>query len=114
MFAVFDRYGDIEPLGMGEQGIFYQGTRHLSELVVSLWGARPLLLSSTIQADNFVFTADLANVDVSRGDEVIVPAYTFQATASAPMAAGDCELELPGSVFPGERCSISGFARGMV
>ena len=55
MFAVFDRYGDIEPLGMGEQGIFYQGTRHLSELVVSLWGARPLLLSSTIQADNFVY-----------------------------------------------------------
>ena len=77
MFAVFDRYGDIEPLGMGEQGIFFQGTRYLSELVVYLWDSRPLLLSSTIQADNFVFTADLANVDVGKDDEVIVPRDTF-------------------------------------
>jgi hypothetical protein len=36
MFAVFDRYGDIEPLGMGEQGIFFEGTRFLSELGLSL------------------------------------------------------------------------------
>ena len=93
MFAVFDRYGDIEPLGMGEQGIFYQGTRHLSELVVSLWGARPLLLSSTIQADNFVFTADLANVDVSQGDEVIVPRDTLHVVRSKFLWQGACYEE---------------------
>jgi glycogen debranching enzyme len=72
MFAVFDRYGDIEPLGMGEQGIFFQGTRFLSELGLSLWNARPLLLSSTVKSDNFIFTADLANVDVSDGHGLIV------------------------------------------
>jgi glycogen debranching enzyme len=93
MFAVFDRYGDIEPLGMGEQGIFYEGTRHLSELVVSLWGARPLLLSSTIQADNFVFTADLANVDVSRGDEVVVPRDTLHVVRSKFLWQGACYEE---------------------
>src|SRR5438067_1387550 len=29
-FAVFDRYGDIQPVGMGEQGVYQRGTRFLS------------------------------------------------------------------------------------
>ena len=29
-FAVFDRHGDILPEGMGEEGIYHRGTRHLS------------------------------------------------------------------------------------
>ncbi len=69
MFAVFDRYGDVEPFGMGEQGIFFEGTRFLSELVLSLWDTRPLLLSSTVESGNLLFTADLANVDVSANSE---------------------------------------------
>ena len=82
MFAVFDRYGDIEPLGMGEQGIFFQGTRFLSDLVLSLWNARPLLLSSTVESDNLVFTADLANVDVSEDHSVIVERGTIHVLRS--------------------------------
>jgi glycogen debranching enzyme len=82
MFAVFDRYGDIEPLGMGEQGIFFQGTRFLSELGLSLWNTRPLLLSSTVKSDNFVFTADLANVDVSDGRDLIVERGTIHVLRS--------------------------------
>ncbi|HEV2399749.1 MAG TPA: amylo-alpha-1,6-glucosidase [Candidatus Sulfotelmatobacter sp.] len=72
-FAVFNRYGDIEPLGLGEHGIFFRGCRHLSEWVLALWDARPLLLSSTVKSDNFVFIADLANVDVSDHQRVVVP-----------------------------------------
>lgn len=82
MFAVFDRYGDIEPLGMGEQGIFFQGTRFLSELGLCLWNARPLLLSSTVKSENFVFTADLANVDVSDSHSVIVERGTIHVLRS--------------------------------
>jgi glycogen debranching enzyme len=82
MFAVFNRYGDIEPLGMGEQGIFFHGTRFLSELVLSLWNAPPLLLSSTVKPDNLVFTADLANVDVSEGNDVIVERGTIHVLRS--------------------------------
>ncbi|PYV88087.1 MAG: amylo-alpha-1,6-glucosidase [Acidobacteria bacterium] len=74
MFAVFDRHGDMGPAGRGEEGIFFQGTRHLTHLVASIWNLRPLLLSSSIQADNFVFTADLANVDVqSEKGNIVVP-----------------------------------------
>src|ERR1043165_8219753 len=32
MFGLFDHYGDIRPYGLGEQGIFYEGTRFLSNL----------------------------------------------------------------------------------
>jgi N-terminal domain of (some) glycogen debranching enzymes len=58
LFSVFDRVGDIQTSGLGEQGLFFQGTRHLSELILRLWGARPLPLSSTIETNNFLFTAD--------------------------------------------------------
>jgi hypothetical protein len=72
MFAVFDRFGDILHEGMGEQGVFYNGTRHLSEMHLRLWKERPLLLSSTIEPNNFLFTADLANLDVSKHDKVAI------------------------------------------
>jgi glycogen debranching enzyme len=64
MFFVFDRLGDVQTTGLGEEGLFYDGTRHLSELSLNLWNARPLLLSSTVATNNFLFTADLANLDV--------------------------------------------------
>ena len=67
LFSVFDHLGDIQTSGLGEQGLFFQGTRHLSELLLRLWGARPLPLSSTIETNNFLFTADLTNLDKVRG-----------------------------------------------
>lgn len=72
MFSVFDHLGDIQTYGLGEQGLFFQGTRHLSEFTLCLWRARPLLLSSAIKANNFLFTANLSNLDVSQGDRVAI------------------------------------------
>jgi glycogen debranching enzyme len=72
MFFVFDRLGDVQTSGMGEQGLFYNGTRYLSELSLNLWNARPLLLSSTVATNNFLFTADLANLDVHRGGDLAI------------------------------------------
>ena len=63
---MFDRLGDVQTSGLGEEGLFYDGMRHLSELSLKLWNARPLLLSSTVATNNFLFTADLANLDVLR------------------------------------------------
>ncbi|HEY6388951.1 MAG TPA: glycogen debranching N-terminal domain-containing protein, partial [Candidatus Acidoferrum sp.] len=74
---MFDHLGDIRTSGLGEQGLFYQGTRHLSELVFRLWGARPLPLSSTIETNNFLFSAHLTNLDVSNLDRVAIPRGTF-------------------------------------
>ena len=77
MFAIFNRYGDIETTGLDEQGIFYEGTRILSQLEVYLGNAKPLLLSSTVKQDNSLFTADLSNVDLSRDGTVVVPRDTL-------------------------------------
>src|SRR6266542_6067852 len=63
-FAVFDRYGDIQPIGLGEQGIFHEGTRFLHKLILNLGNKRPLLLSSTVREDNVLFVVDLTNPDV--------------------------------------------------
>ena len=76
-FSVFDHLGDIQTSGLGEQGLFFQGTRHLSEFILSLWNARPLLLSSAIKANNFLFTANLTNLDVSQNDKVVIPRGTL-------------------------------------
>ncbi|MGH7782962.1 MAG: glycogen debranching N-terminal domain-containing protein, partial [Candidatus Binatia bacterium] len=62
-FAIFDRYGDIHQSGLGEQGIYHDGTRHLSRLEFRLGNLRPFLLSSMINEDNILFTADLTNPD---------------------------------------------------
>jgi glycogen debranching enzyme len=81
-FGVFDRQGDIQQQGMGEQGIFHKGTRHLSEMTLRLWNERPLLLSSTVEANNFLFTSDLANLDVSRNGSVAIHRGTLHVLRS--------------------------------
>lgn len=63
-FAVFDRYGDIQPVGLGQQGLFYEGTRYLSKLEIEVSGHKPLLLSSTTSEDNVMVTVDLTNPDM--------------------------------------------------
>ena len=77
LFSVFDHLGDIQTSGLGEQGLFFEGTRHLSEFLLRLWDARPLPLSSTIETNNFLFSAHLTNLDVSHLDRVVIPRGTF-------------------------------------
>jgi glycogen debranching enzyme len=62
--AIFDRHGDIQPIGLAQQGIFFQDTRYLSRLELRIGRMRPLLLSSSIQEDNVLVTVDLTNPDM--------------------------------------------------
>jgi glycogen debranching enzyme len=93
-FLVFDRLGDVQTTGMGEQGLFFEDTRHLSELVMLLWGTRPLLLSSTVETSNFRFTGDLANLDVSRDNQVVVPRGTLHVLRSRFLWSNTCYEEI--------------------
>ena len=63
-FAVFDRFGDLQPVGLGEQGIYHDGTRFLSRLELRIGGRRPLMLSSTVKKENDLLTVDLATPDI--------------------------------------------------
>jgi len=76
-FAVFDRYGDSRPVGLGEEGIYHEGTRFLSRLELRLGNTRPLLLSSTVRDDNTLLAVDLTNPDIRAGDQVTVPRGTL-------------------------------------
>jgi glycogen debranching enzyme len=69
-FAVFDRYGDIRQIGLGEQGIYHEGTRFLSHLVFRLGKTHPFLLSSTVKRDNLLLTVDLTNPDVYANETI--------------------------------------------
>jgi glycogen debranching enzyme len=71
-FGVFDRSGDIQPTGLGEQGIYHEGTRFLSLLAFRLGNLRPFLLSSTIKKDNLLFTVNLTNPDVYVDGDVVL------------------------------------------
>lgn len=92
-FFVFDRLGDVQTTGMGEQGLFFEDTRHLSELMVHLWGTRPLLLSSNVETNSFLFTGDLANLDVSRNNEVVIPRGTLHILRSRFLWKSSCYEE---------------------
>jgi glycogen debranching enzyme len=69
-FAVFARTGDI--IGPGEQGLYHDGTRHLSRLTLSIGDDAPLLLSSRTSAGNDLFGADLTNPDLLEGGAVVL------------------------------------------
>ncbi len=72
MFAVFDHYGDILGSERNPEGLFRGDTRHLSHFRLTLDNRRLLLLSSTVQDDNRLLTADLANPDISRRGRVVL------------------------------------------
>ncbi len=71
-FAVFDCHGDILSVGMGEEGIYHEGTRYLSGMELRLGQVRPLLLGSTINEFNELLAVDLMNPDflTENGDKV--------------------------------------------
>jgi glycogen debranching enzyme len=70
-FAVFDHCGDIKPAGLGEEGVYYEGTRFLSCLLLRLGEDRPMFLSSTVKQDNDLLTVDMTNLDVRSGTQTI-------------------------------------------
>ena len=65
-FLVADRYGDIDGTGLGEQGLYHDDTRYLSEFRLSVEGVRPMFLGSNVKDDNSVLVAEFMNPDLAR------------------------------------------------
>ncbi|MGB7977184.1 MAG: glycogen debranching N-terminal domain-containing protein, partial [Roseiarcus sp.] len=87
-FAVFDHYGDVSSRGSSAEGLFHKDTRFLSDLRVLVDGQRPLLLSSNVEDDNVLLTADLTNPDLFAGGELKLPRDTIQIVRSKFLWAG--------------------------
>jgi len=105
-FAVFDHYGDIRPGGLGEQGLYHDGTRFLSCLLLELDGRRPFFLSSTVRDENDQLTVSLTNPDLIEDGRVRLPLARIrhgrngQRTGSMPSTAsisGNC-VSSPSSI----------------
>jgi glycogen debranching enzyme len=93
-FALFDHYGDIRPYGLGEQGIFHEGTRFLSLADLRIDNKRPLFLSSNANRGGAILDIDLSNTDLLGRDEAPIPRGTIHIARSKFLWQGICYEEL--------------------
>ncbi|PYS37943.1 MAG: amylo-alpha-1,6-glucosidase [Acidobacteria bacterium] len=98
-FGLFDHYGDIHPHGLGEQGVYHEGTRFLSKLDVRVGRKRPLFLSSAAQSNNELLAIDLANPDVPIENGLFIPRGTIHIFRSKFLWEGICYERLRISNF---------------
>ncbi|MBN8906321.1 MAG: amylo-alpha-1,6-glucosidase, partial [Rhodospirillales bacterium] len=76
-FAVFDHLGYLKPGGLGEEGVYHEGTRYLSRLVLELDDRPPFFLGSTVRDQNDQLSVALTNPDEVRGGRVEVSLGTL-------------------------------------
>ncbi|HLK89387.1 MAG TPA: amylo-alpha-1,6-glucosidase [Polyangia bacterium] len=107
MFGVFDRYGDVQPVGLGEQGLYFDDTRFLSRLELRVGGRRPLLLSSTVKKENDLLAVDLSNPDLKEaGGSLILPRGELHVFRSTLLWNGVCYERLRVSSFSRQRFAV--------
>ena len=75
-FVVFDQSGDIPFAVEEELGLFFRGTRHLSQLEMLVGGESPFFLSARVTPDNLRSVANLTNNDV-QDDGRVTPRSTL-------------------------------------
>jgi glycogen debranching enzyme len=93
-FAVLDRFGDAHAVGSGRQGLFHDGTRHLSRLEARFDSSRLLLLGSTVTQDEGVLVAHLTNGDIRDGENVLVPRDTVHILRTSFLWNATCHVGL--------------------
>jgi glycogen debranching enzyme len=107
MFAVFDRHGDVQPVGLGEQGVYFDGTRFLSRLELRVGGRRPLLLSSTVKKQNDLLAVDLSNPDLKEiGGSLTLARGELHIFRSTFLYRGVCYERLRVSSFSREKFAV--------
>jgi len=89
-FGFFDAYGDIQQIGLGEQGLYHAGTRYLSTLEFTINGKRPLLLNSSIAKDNLLLAVDFTTPDLYENNAVQVKMGTVHVFRSKILTEKIC------------------------
>jgi len=77
-FAIIDRRGNIRPLGIANHGLFRDGTRFLSHLLLKADGELPLLLSSSVSLDADFLCVDLTNATIDAVQAVFQDTVHFR------------------------------------
>ena len=81
-FGVLDHFGDFDSEALHAEGLYYGGTRFLSQLRVLLVTGRPMLLSSTVRLDNVILVSDLTNPDIYFEGQLVLPRGTLHLARS--------------------------------
>jgi glycogen debranching enzyme len=102
--AVLDRFGDVAPVGLGELGLYHDGTRFLSRLGLTIGWHRPLLLRSSVSRDNTRLIVDLTNPDLPVSDQAVIPRGTLHVSRETLLWDGVCY----------ERISVTNHGRARV
>jgi glycogen debranching enzyme len=89
-FGIFNPYGDIQHVGLGEQGLYHEGTRFLSRFEFNLEETHPFLLSSTIKEDNAFLAVDLTNPDLYKNDLTFLPRGTLHLSRTKFLWQAQC------------------------
>ncbi len=76
-FAVLDGQGDIFRAGLGELGLYHEGTRHLSRMEFRVCERRPFVLGSSPGGPaGAALSVNLANLDHSVDGHIVLPRDT--------------------------------------
>lgn len=89
-FAMFDRFGDIAVLAPGQEGLYHDDTRYLSHQELSINGARPLYLGSSVEEANSLLVIDLMNPDLVVDGQVALPKGTLHLYRAKLLWKGAC------------------------
>ena len=87
-FGLFDRHGDIQHIGIGDQGLYHAGTRFLSRFELSINQRRPMLLNSMVKKDNSLMTVDLTTPDLYVSGQRSIPKGTLHIFRSKLLLEG--------------------------
>lgn len=82
-FAIFDRLGNMRPLGIRDHGLFRDGTRFLSRLVLDIEGTQLLLLSSEVREDKDILAVDLTNPELTTSEGQFIGQDTLHVLRTA-------------------------------
>lgn len=93
-FAVFDHLGHIKPGGLGEEGLYHEGTRYLSRLALELDGQPPFFLGSTVRDGNDQLSVALTNPDRTSEGRVVAPLGTLHLAVRTLLWRGACHWRL--------------------
>ena len=93
-FAVFDHMGHFQASGLGEEGLYHDGTRYLSCLSLELDDHPPFFLGSTVRDENDQLSVTLTNPDRIFNGRVAVPLGALYLGVRTLLWKGACHWRL--------------------
>jgi glycogen debranching enzyme len=89
-FAVFDHHGSIKPGGLGEEGLYHEGTRFLSRLQVRLEDQELIFLGSSVPSGSGQLAIVLTNPDFVEDAIFRLPFGTLNVAVRTVLYRGVC------------------------